>query len=206
MATEEQGFDPNRTPYSAPAPGYRHIHSVHGKITINEGNGIIQPIENGPNYPVEIPVEYVDFDQPFVHTCSQEKKDNVGMVINKGCPAWGGCAIVQFFKDRKYRKPTNVIVERAGRIDSVPCFGFYTTWLNGRPTSQVHLQHDGWRIITDRTTIPQKIRVDGIWREVDTEVPNLAPFYEGVKAKQSEVKPKRGRPRKVKAAEPARID
>lgn len=199
---EQNQFDPNRTPYFRPAPGFRHIASIHGKITINEGTGVVQPIENGPAFPVEIPVELVDKNQPHVYTCSEEKKDSGGMLLNKGCPAFNGCAIVQWFKDPKYRRPTNVIVTRRGQVDSVPCFAFYsgTHPVTGRVTSQVHMQQDGWSIISDRTTIPQKIKVEGRWQEVETEVPNLAPFYDAIKAQKAatpEPPKKRGRPKRV---------
>jgi len=195
-------FDPNRTPYFRPAPGFRHTQSIHGKITINDGTGVVQPIENGPGFPIEIPTELVEINQPHVYTCSEEKKDSGGMLLNRGCPAWNGCAIVQWFKDSKYRKPTNVIVGRRGQVDSVPCFAFYsgTHPVTGRVTSQVHMQQDGWSILADRTTIPQKMKVDGKWQEIETEVPNLAPFYDQVKAQKAEAKPKRkGRPRKEAA-------
>lgn len=202
-------FDPNRTPLSTPAPGYQHFRSVHGKITVNENTGVVLPIENGPNFPVEIPVEFVDFNQPFVHTCSEEKKDSSGMVLNKGCQAWNGCAIVQWFKGRQYRKPTNVIVEKNGHIDSVPCFSAYGGYnpVTMRPTSQVRMLYDGWKILQDRTTIPQNMLVDGRWQVVETEVPNLAPFYDDLKLKKAaaaaEVKPKRGRPKKNVEPAPA---
>lgn len=199
-------FDPNRTPLSMPAPGYRHIQSIHGKITLNENTGMVMPIENGPNFPIEIPVEFVDFNQPFVHTCSEEKKDNAGMVLNRGCPAWNGCAIVQWYKDKKYRRPTNVILERNGFVDSAPCYCAYSGYnpQTMRPNSQVKMLQSGWRILTDRTTIPQNMLVDGKWQVVETEVPNLAPFYDELKEKRAEDKPKKaGRPRKHVEPAPA---
>lgn len=199
---EKNQFDPNRTPFSRPAPGYRYMRSIHGQITINEMTGVVEPIENGPGYPIEIPVEFLEQDQPFVHTCSPEKKDSGGMLLNRGCPAWSGCAIVQWFKDRKYRRPTNVILTKKGQIDSAPCFVAYCgVSPYGRPTSSVHMLLDGWSILKDRTTIPQKIRVNGEWQWVETEVPNLAPFYDEIKQKKAEeaaapTPKRRGRPKK----------
>lgn len=205
----EEQFDPNRTPFTRPAPGFRHYDTIHGRVTVNENSGIVQPIENGPAFPIEIPTEFIDFDQPFVHSCSPEKKDSGGMVLNKGCPAYNGCAIVQWFKAQKFRKPYNVIIERNGHVDSVRCFEAYVGMgPSGRPTSSVHYLWDGWRILMDRTTIPQKIKNadTGKWEQVETEVPELAPFYEEKKvgrfAVQGEPKKKRGRPRKAEVATP----
>lgn len=203
---DEMAFDPNRTPLTSPVPGFQYVpssHGVNGKLVINSNTGVIQPIENGPGFPIEVPVELLNQDQPFVHTCGPEKRDSSGMWINRGCPAYSGCAIVQWFKDHK--KPVNVIITKNGKIDSAPCFTVYCgVSQTGRPTSQVHYHMDGWHILTDRTTIPQKIKSQetGRWEEVETEVPNLAPFYAKAIAEKQAPAKKRGRPKK----EPVAVD
>jgi len=88
-------------------------------------------------------------------------------------------------------------------VDSAPCHVVYCGISDqGRPTSQGHMLLDGWQILTDRTTIPENVldSVTGILGVRQTEVPDLAPFYEMAKVGRFADTPvapkKRGRPRK----------
>lgn len=197
----ETDFDPTRDPFSGPAPDYgylEHPEVAPSKLMVNNATLVIEPIEDEkpyPGRPLRLPQALMNVDQPHVHTCGPAKREG-HTTLNKGCWAaeGGGCPILQ-----QYGRigPVNLIVERRGKIDSCRCYHFYTgKGPTGRPTSQVHMQRDKWRIITDRTTIPENVRdVDPVTGKAgreyvrQTEVPELAPFYP-----QKET-PKRGRPK-----------
>lgn len=193
------GFDPNRTPHNSPAADFVYWkHPQVGELMINKATKVVTPVPGKmyPQYPLRIPVELMAVDQPHIRTCGEPNKEN------KGCTAavGGGCPIL-----KQYGRvgPCNVIIEKHSKVDSVPCYMAYCgITVHGRPTSQAHYLMDGWRVLTDRTTIPENI-IDPETRRMtvrQTEVPDLAPFYDAVKAAQAEKaepKKKRGRPKKV---------
>ena len=80
---------------------------------------------------------------------------------------------------------TQTAVEKFGRIDSIPCHAYYTGISQyGRPTTSTSYQSMGFRVVTDRTTIPQNIldpsALEGGKRKntvVEVEITDLAPFY-----------------------------
>ena len=191
-------FDPNRSPFSTPAPrmGYLdHPEVAPGKLMVNNDTLQVVPIPSEKPYPMRplrLPDKLMAVDQPHVHTCGYPKRDG-DRLLNAGCWAseGGGCPILNQFGRIG---PVNLIVEKNGKVDSCRCYHFYTGITpSGRPSSQVHMQLDGWNMLTDRTTIPQNIMNPDTKREqvVETEVPELPPFY-----RKAEPKKKRGRPRK----------
>lgn len=196
-------FDPTRDPFSGPAPdfGYlEHPEVAPSKLMVNNATLVIEPIEDErpyPGRPLRLPERLMQVDQPHVHTCGSPKREG-NQLLNKGCWAaeGGGCPLLQQYGRSG---PFNLIVERRGRVDSCRCYHFYTgKTTTGRPTSQVHMQGAGWRIITDRTTIPENVRdIDpvtgkaGRERIRHTEVPELPPFY----PQPTQEKPKIGRPK-----------
>jgi len=210
----ELEFDPNRTPFNAPQADFGTIdvpiHGENGKLVYNTRTLVVQAPESGvPHFPIEIPDAFTQVDQPHIHTCSEPKVDGMHFPINRGCPAWNGCAIVKHF--RNWRKPCNVIIQKGTKVDSVPCYTAYVGISpSGRPTSQVHYLEDGWRILRNQTWIPQRTRANGKMVELKTEVPNLAPFYEEDKVGRFAEVPaepkRRGRPRKVQQETPAPAD
>lgn len=205
----ELEFDPNRTAFNAPDADFgtfdAGIHGENGKLVYNTRTMVVQVPESGvPHYPIEIPDVFMQVDQPNIFTCSEPKVDGMHFSINKGCPAWNGCAIVKHF--RNWRKPCNVIIQKGTKIDSVPCHTAYVGMSQtGRPTSQVHYLLDKWRILTQQTWIPERRMENGKRVEVRVEVPNLAPFYEEDKvgrfAEPEKPKKKMGRPKKIKVEE-----
>lgn len=169
---------------------------------INGATKVVTPLpgKSYPQYPLKIPVELMAVDQPHIRTCGVPEGQN------KGCTAavGGGCPIL-----REYGRsgPYNVIIEKHGKVDSVPCYMAYCGITpHGRPTSQAHYLMDGWRVLTDRTSTPHNI-LDAETRRmsiVEIEVSDLPPFYDAVKAQKADAekpKPKRGRPRKVPVAD-----
>jgi len=200
----ELEFDPNRTAFNAPEADFgtfdAGIHGENGKLVYNTRTMVVQVPEGGlPQYPIEIPDAFMQVDQPHVFTCSEPKVDGMHFPINKGCPAWNGCAIVKHFKN--WHKPCNVIIQKGTKIDSVPCHSAYVGMSStGRPTSQVHYLLDKWRILTQQTWIPSRQKIDGKMVEIRVEVPDLAPFYEANKVgrfAEEQPKKRRGRPPKA---------
>jgi hypothetical protein len=195
-------FDPSRTPFTTPAPRFTYIrHPLVGNIKLNPDTKVVAPIPDVPypNYPVRLPIELAEVDQPVIRTCSEPGPRN------KGCDAAvnGGCPLIH--KYGRGAGPFNMIVEKNGNVDSSPCFAVYCGITDaGRPTSQAHLLMDGWQILADRTTTEyvETKTENGIKtrRTVQMEVPELPPFYELAKVGRfAEAKPpkKRGRPKKV---------
>jgi hypothetical protein len=192
-------FDPNRTPFNSPGANYTYwTHPQAGELMINSATKVVTnfPGKLYPQYPLKVPDELMAVDQPNIRTCGTPTAEN------KGCTAavGGGCPIL-----RKYGRvgPCNVIIEKHAKVDSVPCFMAYCgITVHGRPTSQVHYVEDGWRVLTDRTNIPQTMLDEGTRRRVVryAEVQDLAPFYEEAKvgrfAEPPVVPKKRGRPKK----------
>lgn len=200
MATPDTlQWDPNRTPHNAPASSYTYVDIGDGQILmVNNDSRVVTPMEDNPypGTPLKLPPELMAVDQPHVRTCGK------GTATNKGCNAaeGGGCSIFS-----RYGRvgPVNVIVEKNNKVDSVPCHAAYCgVAASGRPSSQSQLLLKGWRIIVDRTTIPEQVVQPGtnMLMTRQTEVPNLAPMYEENKvgrfAEKPTEKPKRGRPRK----------
>lgn len=191
-------FDPNRTPFTAPAARYTYWeHPLVGKLMIHSDTKVVTPMPGGqmyPQFPLKIPAELMAVGQPHIRTCGKPEGDNKGCTAAAG----GGCPILQ-----QYGRvgPCNVIIEKNGNVDSVPCYSAYCgVSPHGRPTSQVHYLQDGWNILTDRTTIPQNMKDPVTKREHvrHVEVPDLAPFYDYLKQPKPEKK-KRGRPKKESA-------
>jgi hypothetical protein len=202
MARKSQTqFDPTRNPFSGPAPRYGYLkHPTTGKnMMVNNDTLVIMPVPDEapyPDVPTRLPERLMQVDQPNIRTCGMPKRDG-STLINAGCLAaeGGGCPIYQ-----QYGRvgPVNVIAEKNGHPDSLPCHLFYCGRTpTGRPTSQAHYQLDGFNILTDRTTIPENVaEIDPVTgrkiREYvrETEVPDLAPFYEEAKVGRF-AKPKR---------------
>lgn len=197
-------FDPNRTPHNAPAANFQYWkHPTAGMLMVDSSTKVVTPIPGRmyPQVPLKVPQDMMQVDQPHIKTCGNPT------ATNKGCDAavGGACPIL-----RHYGRigPVNVIIEKHSNVNSVPCFHAYCGITDmGRPTSQAHYLIDGWRILRDRTSIPENvINPDTKRLEVRyTEVPDLAPFYEEDKvgrfAVNEVVKPKRGRPKKVAVAD-----
>ena len=197
-------FDPNRTPHNSPAANFQYWkHPTAGKLMVDSSTKVVTPIP-GKMYvqmPLKVPKEMMDVDQPHIRTCGTPTG------THKGCNAaeGGGCPIL-----RQYGRvgPVNVIIERHSNVNSVPCYHAYCGMTEmGRPTSQAHSLLDGWRILTDRTTIPENVIDPGTNRLAvrETEVPDLAPFYEEAGAGRfngnGSAPKKRGRPKKVLVAD-----
>lgn len=197
-------FDPNRTPHNAPAANFQYWqHPTAGKLMVDSSTKVVHPIP-GKMYvdvPLKVPQEIMAVDQPHIRTCGAPT------ATNKGCEAavGGGCPILREFGRVG---PVNVIIEKHSNVNSVPCFHAYCGITEmGRPTSQAHYLLDGWRILVDRTTIPENV-IDPDTKRIavrQTEVPDLAPFYElagsGRFAKSEPAPKKRGRPKKVAIAD-----
>lgn len=196
-------FDPMRTPFTNPAPHFTYIeHEQGGKLQVDTNTNEIVPMRNSlyPNMPLKLPKKLWEREQRHIRTCSYPGPGNKGCdaAINGGCPL-----IMQYGRGAG---PFNLIVEKNGNIDSMPCFAVYCgiTEAN-RPTSQVHLLIDGWQILGDRTSIKQKTyKMENgvkVMQEFSMEVPDLPPFYEENKVGRFSVqeapKKKRGRPKKV---------
>jgi len=188
-------FDPSRTPFTNPAPRYTYMdHPEAGKLKIDSDSLMVVPIpgeQSYPGRPLRLPDKLMQVDQPHVHTCGRMKVDN-RRTINKGC--WctegGGCPI---FIQYGPVGPVNLIVEKEGHVNSVRCYHQYTGITEqGRPTSQTHYALDGFNVLTDRTTIPERI-YDPVTRATtvrQTEVPELAPFYRTNGSKKKPGRPK----------------
>lgn len=197
-------FDPSRTPFTTPVPHYTYIEhpQVAGMIKLNPDTMKVAPNPEGsyPNMPLRLPKSISDVDQNAIRTCS------IPSATNKGCDSAvnGGCPLIN-----RYGRgcgPFNMVVEKNGIVDSARCFAIYCGITDsGRPASQAHFLMDGWRIMTDRTTIKERtVKVVGNKKEyefITVEVPELPPFYEEAKvgrfADKPPEKPKRGRPKKV---------
>jgi hypothetical protein len=195
----QTAFDPNRTPFTSPAARFTYInHPTAGLMKVNSDTKQIVPVDGQryPGMPLKLIPELMAVPQPHVRTCGKSG-DEVGL----GCLSAtnGGCPILT-----QYGRvgPVNLILEKNGKVDSAPCHTTYCGMsAHGRPMSQVHYLIDGWQILTDRTTIPENVR-DPITRKESvrqTEVPDLAPFYDHLKVAKPEKK-KRGRPKKVQVA------
>jgi hypothetical protein len=192
-------FDPSRTPFTTPAPRFTYLEhpAVYpGKLMINSDTNQVVPMPDQPypGFPIRLPQALMDVPQPYVRTCGKPGEGNAGCDAAVG----GGCPILQ-----RYGRvgPFNLIIEKNSHVDSAPCHTVYCgVGKSGRPTSQVHYLMDGYQILTDRTVIPENIRVDR--RDVVryTEVPDLAPFYDHLKVEKPAPK-KRGRPKKVQVAD-----
>jgi len=201
----QTAFDPNRTPFTSPAARFTYIqHPVAGRMKVNSDSKTIVPIsgQRYPGFPLKLIPELMAVPQPHVRTCGKGG-DEVGL----GCLAsiGGGCPIlIQYGRIG----PVNVIIEKNGAVDSAPCHVVYCgISQQGRPTSSTHYLQDGWQILTDRTSIPGNTReIDPVTGKlgkhlvIQTEVQDLAPFYDHLKQPP---KPKRGRPKKVQVAEAA---
>lgn len=186
-------IDPNRTAFSdRPRElGYiAHPQGPRGKLKYDKHTGtILWDIDDGPRiaHPIELPPEFRDVPQPNVHSCSEPKPGNMG------CWAFNGCPMARFRP-----QPKNVIIEKDGNLDSVWCHQAYTGISPaGRPTSQSMYLNRGWKIVTDRTSVPRRILepfTDQFGNktrrtvEVEMEVDNLAPFYADAIAKRDEAK------------------
>lgn len=202
-------FDPSRTPFTTPAPHFTYLeHPQAGSIKLNPDTMRVAPLPDKPypNMPIKLPMQIAQVDQPFIRTCS------IPSANNKGCDSAvnGGCPLIQ--KYGRGAGPFNMIIEKNGTVDSARCFAVYCGIADsGRPASQAHMLMDGWQILTDRTTAPDrlvKVLPDNR-REYTTvwnEVPELPPFYEEAKVgrfagEKSEPK-KRGRRKKVEVGSP----
>jgi hypothetical protein len=179
---------------------------------VNKDTHLVARIPNKPPYPgfpIDLPRRTEEENriadaimrvpQPHIMLCGKP-----GPEVGAGCPAavGNGCPILL-----QYGRvgPRNMILEKYGKIDSFPCYQTYCGITPmGRPTSQGTRLLKDWTVLTNRTTIVQNIHnpVTLMEEEVETEVPNLAPFYDAVKKKRAEAaesvapKRKRGRPRK----------
>lgn len=207
MARKSQiAFDTTRNPFQGDAPKYGYIqHPTTGKnMMVNNSTLVIMPVPDEapyPDVPTRIPDRLMQVDQPFIRTCGNPKREG-HTTVHAGCLAaeGGGCPILQ-----QYGRigPVNLIAEKNGKPDSLPCYLFYCGRTGtGRPTGQAHYQLDGYSILTDRTTIPENVRdLDpatgkaGREYQRQTEVPDLAPFYEQAKVGRF-AKNKGGIPRK----------
>jgi hypothetical protein len=178
---DQTEFNPSSSPFNQPAARYTYLkHPEAGLLMVDSRTQVVTPMKDQPypGYPLELPPALMAVKQKFIRTCGVPEKDG-----NMGCEAAvnGGCAILNHYGRIG---PRNMIVVRNGKVDSCKCHHFYCGISDsGRPTSQAHMQLDGWEILTDRTRIPQNIvnEKTGMLEEVETEVPNLAPFYEEAK-------------------------
>lgn len=200
-------FDPSATPFTAPEAQFTYIEHESGTLMVNSNTLVVTPIPDQPypGVPIKLPDSLMNVDQPHVFTCGPPRGER-GIWRNRGCESAvnGGCAIYN-----RYGRigPCNVIVEKHGKVDSLPCHVAYTGVSDsGQPTSQPQYLLKGWRILSDRTTIPERV-IDPETRRNRiryTEVPNLAPFYEEAKAGRFADPPaepkKRGRPKGSKNA------
>lgn len=187
-------FDPGRTPFTSPAARFTYVDheaTYPGKLKVNSDTLMIEKMidQPYPQFPIRLPDALMNVPQPHVRTCGKPGDGNAGCnaAVNGGCP------ILQ-----QYGRvgPVNVIIEKDGHVDSVPCYSAYCgITAQGRPTQQVHYLLDGWQILTDRTTIPENIKEGRGHREYirETEVPNLAPFYDHLKRGEPEKPKRRGR-------------
>lgn len=194
-------FDPNRTAHTSPAPQFTYIDlPLHGRLMVNSDTKEIVPIPGAkplPAVPLRLPQALMDVPQPNVRTCGTPgEKYGAGCT----CSQRGGCAIYNQFGRIG---PKNLIIEKFGRVDSVPCHLFYVGYTaSGRPAHGAGLSLDGWRVITDRTTTEHESQSRGangekITTKFKMEVDNLAPYYDHLKV-PNEAPKKRGRPKKSK--------
>jgi hypothetical protein len=197
-------FDPNRTPFSSPAPRFTYIDlPLYGTLMVNSDTKEIVKIPGGeplPAVPLRLPAALMEVPQPNVRTCGVP-----GEKVGQGCTSAlrGGCAIYN-----QYGRvgPCNVIIEKYGRIDSVPCHLYYAgLTASGLAAHGAAYVLNGWRVLTDRTFVEFDTRdtTSKTKRNIKhrMEVDNLAPFYNHLKPQNGEApKKKRGRPKKVEAA------
>lgn len=208
----QTAFDPNRSVFNTPAARFTYLELENPTLSkpkeskkvllkINSLTHIVEPMDTPyPGHPQPLPPELLAVPQPNIRTCGLNS--SLGGNAGRGCDAAvnGGCQILL-----RYGRigPVNMIIEKDGKVDSAPCYSVYCGMTDsGRPTSQVHYLLDDWNVLSDRTTIPENVIVDG--REVvrHTEVPHLAPFYEEAKVGRFATAPeppkKRGRPKGAK--------
>jgi hypothetical protein len=194
-------FDPNRTPFTSPAPQFTYLDlPLHGRMMVNSDTKEIVKIPNGPPLPavpLQLPEALMAVAQPNVRNCGPPgEKYGAGCT----CAQRGGCA---FFNQYGRIGPKNVIIEKYGRVDSIPCHLYYVgVTQSGRAAHGAGYSLDGWRILTDRTTTEHESRDPVTRRNVKflMEVDNLAPFYDHLK-KPPEEKKKRGRSKKIQEAQ-----
>lgn len=200
IKTEEESktIDPNRTPFSAQQKVWDYVpHPLgpNGFLKVDHGTKEVQAIQ-GIGFPIYLPESLRGVPQPKVHTCSRPGPQNLGCWAASGCP---------IFEHWPHNQPCNVIIMKDGKRNSVRCFQAYTgITASGFPTSQAHYLMDGFEVVTNATTITETVvesaMVDGVRRtreyQRETEVPELAPFYDKIKAEQANPPKKRGRPKK----------
>lgn len=198
---DQMQFDPHRTAFTSPAPQYTYIDlPLHGRLMINSDTKEIVPIPGAPPLPavpLQLPQALMDVPQPNVRTCGPPgEKFGAGCT----CAQRGGCAIYNQFGRIG---PKNLIIEKFGRVDSIPCHLYYSgRTASGRPAHGAGYALDGWRVLTDRTTTEHESSSKGpdgkkLTTKFKMEVANLAPYYDHLKKPIEPEKPKRGRPKKV---------
>jgi hypothetical protein len=191
-------FDPHRTSHTSPAPQYTYIDiPLHGKMMVNSDTKQIIPIPGAPPLPavpLQLPQALMDVAQPNVRTCGPPgEKNGAGCT----CAQRGGCAIYNQFGRIG---PKNLIIEKWGRVDSIPCHLYYVgLTASGRPAHGAGYSLDGWRVLTDRTAVERTSSSTVNGQKISTsfmqEVDNLPPYYDHLKKNGSEAPKKMGRPK-----------
>jgi len=196
-------YDPNLTPFNSPASRFAYLEIDKQIVKVNVDSKVVVPMEDNPypGTPMRLPPELMAVDQPYIRTCGRATTTNKGCLAAEG----GGCSILSRYGRVGW---VNVIVEKDNKVDSAPCHNVFCGVSSmGRPTTQSQMLLKGWRILTDRTTIPENV-LNPATNQLEvryTEVPNLAPFYEDGKVgrfaeKAAEEPKRRGRPKGSKNA------
>jgi hypothetical protein len=172
-------------------------------MMVNSDTKEIIPIPGAPPLPavpIQLPQALMDVPQPKVRTCGPPgEKYGAGCT----CAQRGGCAIYNQFGRIG---PKNLIIEKWGRVDSVPCHLYYVgLTASGRPAHGAGYSLDGWRVLTDRTAVERTSSSTVNGQKISTtfmqEVDNLPPYYDHLKKNGSEPKKKMGRPKGSKNKE-----
>jgi hypothetical protein len=174
-------FDPNPPSGEIGEPEYLE-HPSEGFIPYDPNTLYIAPLKH--RNPIILPGKFAGTKQPGVSTCSEPVQGNIG------CAKWAGCP----FKKYPYVGPGSVIMKHKATVSAAPCYHFYESTRNGRPTSQMHYGMNGWKLDTTRTTIDvlgsvpvtnplgQTVSVKkGIWQMEIADL--LPPWWPMMKAK-----------------------
>jgi len=131
-------------------------HPSEGYLQYDPNTLYINPNRDGQK-PIRRPIvlagtKFFGTKQPLLPTCSEPSEGN------SGCQKWYGCPMKKYI----HIGPNNLIIRKHGTVSMARCDDYYETTRGGRPTSQMHLGLDGWKIDTSRTTIDVLGRTEAI--------------------------------------------
>lgn len=147
-------IDLNETSGESVLPEYFE-HPSEGYLEYDPNTLYINPNRPGQkqiNHPIVMTGKFFGTKQPMLPTCSEPGPGN------RGCDKWYGCPLKKYM----HIGPGNLIIRKHGTVSMAICYDYYETTRGGRPTSQMHLGLEGWKLDTTRTTIDVLGRTEAI--------------------------------------------